>query len=676
MAPTATATGSAPITPAKGFTPTATDLAPDDTATDLAPDDTATDPVPHGMSTAPAPHDTARGPAALVELRIRDLGVIADAELRLGPGLTVLTGETGAGKTMVVTALLLLFGGRAEAQRVRPGAERAVVDGRLALSADHPAVRRVLDAGGDLDDDGTLTLRRVVAANGRSRAFAGGAPVPVGVLSDLAADVVAVHGQTDQLRLTRPAEQRASLDRFAAAHDRAFAATAARWSEAYARWRDAEQALRDRRARAGELRREADFLRHGLSEIERAAPQPGEDLELATREERLGHLDALREAAHTAHDAVAGDPDDPAGSGVDVATLLGRARWALDHAGVGDADPRITGLSQQLAGLAAAATDIGTELSALLADLDAEGADPLALARVQERRHALAGLVRSYTDPYADPPTDGVDGVLAWANAARTRLGDLDVSDEALAGLAATATAARTAAATAAAALSAARTRSARKLSAAVTAELAGLAMAAAAVEVTVTPRTAPDAGAAQRPEPDPTGTGSLELDSKVVHATVDGTDEIAIVLRPHPEAPALPVHRGASGGELSRVMLALEAVLAETDPVPLLVFDEVDAGVGGRAAVEVGARLARLGSHHQVLVVTHLAQVAAAGDGQVVVTRGDGAVSRADVVALAADGRTSELARMLSGQDTPTARRHAEELLWTGQQARTVPAP
>ena len=626
---------------------------------------------------SPAPVATGtRGPAALVELRIRDLGVIEDAELRLGPGLTVLTGETGAGKTMVVTSMLLLFGGRADAQRVRPGAQRAVVDGRLALPPDHPAVRRVLDAGGELDDDGTLTLRRVVAANGRSRAFAGGAPVPVGVLAEVAAEVVAVHGQTDQLRLTRPAEQRASLDRFAAARDPRFAGVVQRWDAAYAAWREAEQTLRDRRARAGELRREADLLRHGLAEIDTAAPQPGEDTDLAAREARLGHLDALREAARTAHDAVVGDADDPSGSGADVATLLGRARWALDHAGTGDADPRVADLAGRLAGLAAAVSDLGTELSSFLADLDAEGADPEALARVQERRHRLAGLVRSYADPYADPPSAGIDGVLAWAAAARRRLGDLDVSDEALQALAGRAAAARDTAAAAAAALSAARSKAAKALSGAVTRELAGLAMAAAAVEVTVTPRAAVDTDRPERPESNGAAGWGLEVDSRVVHAAADGTDEVAIVLRPHPEAPGLPVHRGASGGELSRVMLALEAVLAATDPVPLLVFDEVDAGVGGRAAVEVGARLARLAAHHQVLVVTHLAQVAAAGDGQVAVRRGEGAVGRSDVVTLATTPRTAELARMLSGDDTPTARRHAEELLWTGQRAREEATP
>src|SRR5689334_10185581 len=259
----------------------------------------------------------------LEELRIRGLGVIDDAVLPLRPGLSVVTGETGAGKTMVVTGLLLLFGGRADAARVRAGTDSAVVDGRVDVAPDSPPARRVLHAGGELDDGTGLVLRRTVSASGRSRAHVGGAPAPVAVLAELAEHLLTVHGQSDQLRLTRPAEQRALLDRFAGIDPAPFAA-------AYERWRSAAAELADRTARAGELRREADLLQYGLAEIEAAAPQPGEDEELTRAAARLGAADALRTAARTAHDALLGDPDDPVGA-ADALALLGAAHRVLTH---------------------------------------------------------------------------------------------------------------------------------------------------------------------------------------------------------------------------------------------------------------------------------------------------------------------------------------------------------
>jgi DNA repair protein RecN (Recombination protein N) len=576
----------------------------------------------------------------LDELRIRGLGVIDEAVLPLGPGLTVVTGETGAGKTMVVTGLLLLFGGRADAARVRAGVDQASVDGRVRVAGLPRVVERVRDAGGELDDDSELVLRRVVSAAGRSRAHVGGAAAPVAVLTDLAEDLLAIHGQSDQLRLVRPAAQRAALDRFAGVDADIFAA-------AYAHWRAAADELADRIARAAELRREADLLAHGIAEIEKVDPQPGEADELARLAARLGHADTLTVAARAAHDALMGDPDDPAAEAVDVSQLLGAALRTVGHQQ--GADPELDALAARLTEISALVGELGADFGAYAAQLDA---DPARLEHVELRRAALGGLVRKY----CDEPEPSIEGVLRWADAARIRLAEIDVSDEAIAALRATADAAADAAARAGAAMSETRRKAADELSDRVSAELAGLAMPDARVQVEVSTRV-PIAG-------QPT----LTVDGRTVGVTADGIDEIQLLLRPHPGAPALPIARGASGGELSRVMLALEVCLAGTEPVPTLVFDEVDAGVGGRAAVQVGRRLARLARDRQVLVVTHLPQVAAFADRHLVVDKppagGTGGVTASDVHLVDGDERVAELARMLAGSDTETAREHAAELL------------
>ncbi|MDQ1740084.1 MAG: repair protein RecN [Pseudonocardiales bacterium] len=614
----------------------------------------------------------------LEEIRIRGLGVISDAVLELGPGLTVLTGETGAGKTMVVTGLALLFGGRADSSRLRPGVDSASVEGRLLVGDGSPAAAVVTEAGGDLDSDGSLVLRRVVTAAGRSRAVAGGASVPATVLSKLAEDLVAVHGQSDQQRLTQPAEQRLTLDRFAGVDLQDCRA-------AFQQWRAAAAELARRTGAARELAREAELLQHGLDEIARVAPQPGEDVELAALAARLEHSDALRIAARTAHAALLGDPDDPVGDTPDVQTLIAAASRALGQ--VAGTDAALDQLNGRLAELAAAATDIGSELAGYQAQLEA---DPARLAAVHERRAALNGLIRRYgAGPIGDArfgAPGGLEAVLDWAAEAEQRLAAADTSDEALAALAAERDQAAARFTELAAGVSEQRRLAAEKLSELITAELAGLAMAAATVRVEVRPRHPADSGP------------QVVIGGQPVGAGPDGVDEVEITLRPHPDAPALPVQRGASGGELSRVMLAIEVALAGADPVPTMVFDEVDAGVGGRAAVEIGRRLARLAHNHQVVVVTHLAQVAAYADRHLVVDKAvvdkavvdkavvdkavvdksiaetaegaaegsaaAGGVTRSDIRSVSGADRLAELARMLAGNDSAVAREHAAQLL------------
>jgi DNA repair protein RecN (Recombination protein N) len=575
----------------------------------------------------------------LTEMRIEGLGVIDEATLDLHAGLTVITGETGAGKTMVVTGLHLLGGGRADASRVRSGADRAVVEGRFRPAEGSAAAVLAAEVGARVDEDGSLIATRTVTADGRSRAHLGGRGVPAGVLADLADGMLAVHGQNDQLRLLRAGEQRAVLDRFAGD---AVAKPLSDYRRVREEWLRCCAELRERRERSRELAREADLLGHGLAEITTVDPQPGEDVDLVAEARRLADADQLRETATVAQSAITGgeeaDLDQP--SAVD---LLSEARRRLQSA----EDPVLQALVPRADEAAALLADVGAELSSYLTDLDA---DPARLEQVLARQAELKQLTRKYA---AD-----IDGVLTWAEQARERLSGLDTSEEAIAALVARRDELARELAEHAAALTTARESAGRTLGEAVTAELAGLAMGQAELTVTVTPAVAPDGA------DDASG---LLVGGERLRAGPDGVDDVELRLAPHSGAGPLPVQKGASGGELSRVMLALEVVLADADPVPTMVFDEVDAGVGGRAAVEIGRRLARLARSHQVIVVTHLPQVAAYADRHLVVDKATykTGLTRSGVRELDRSARVGELARMLAGlDDTDTGRAHAEELL------------
>ncbi|WP_159839716.1 DNA repair protein RecN [Nocardia sp. CY41] len=582
----------------------------------------------------------------LTEIRIDGLGVISTATAQFHAGLTCLTGETGAGKTMVVTSLHLLSGARADAGRVRLGASRAVVEGRFTIEDVNDAARaevaHVLEAAAaEQDDDGSVIAIRTVGSDGRSRAHLGGRGVPASVLADFTAPLLTVHGQNDQLRLQRPDQQLSALDRFAGD---AVAALLRKYQVLRRSWLDARAELLERTARSRELALEAERLEHSLNEIDAISPEPGEDVRIVDEVRRLSDLDSLREAAATAHEALAGPADAPAdGSGAMEA--LGTARARIEAAD----DPALIALAPRLADAIAVVVDVTTELSSYLSDLPS---DPGALDSLLTRQAELKTLTRKYA---AD-----IDGVLAWAQEARTRLGSLDVSEEALAKLAAEVDTAAERVREAAKKLSAARRKAAGKLAAAVSAELGGLAMGKARLEAEVRPVLA----GAQDSAP-------LTVDGRELHAGAMGIDEAEFRLAAHSGAQSLPLSKSASGGELSRVMLALEVVLAGSEHGATMVFDEVDAGVGGRAAVEIGRRLARLARTHQVIVVTHLPQVAAFADTHLVVDKSDdgkGAVN-SGVRALTNDERVVELARMLAGlDDTETGRAHAEELLATAR--------
>ena len=575
----------------------------------------------------------------LEEVRITGLGVIDEAVLELSGGFNVVTGETGAGKTMVVSGLGLLFGGRADPTRVRPGCERAMVEGRLRVEPGGEVARQVSDSGGDLDDDdSTLLLSRSVSAEGRSRATAGGRGVPVSLLTYLADDLVAVHGQADQQQLLKPGRQRQALDRFGGP---GLTRLLAGYQRSYQQHQELRGELDELTSLARDRAREAEDLRRGLAEVERAAPAEGEDIELLAEEERLSNADALHSAATSAHEALLGDPASGSYEAADAATLLASARQALESAA--QHDQALAALAARVSEAAYLVADVAAELASYAQSIEA---DPVRLAAVQERRAEVTRLVRAYGAllPGRELPAGAAQGgdlaaVLSWAKSAALRVAELDGTDERIAALSEQEAALAATVAELASQLTAARREVAGRFAAEVTAELAALAMPHARLDVAVTPAQ---------------GLG------------LHGGDEVEIRLAAHPGATALPLNKGASGGELSRVMLAIEVVFAGADPVPTFVFDEVDAGVGGKAAVEVGRRLARLARRAQVIVVTHLPQVAAFADTHLMVEKADdGSVTRSGITRLDDEGRVRELSRMLAGlEDSEFGRAHAGELL------------
>ena len=581
----------------------------------------------------------------LTEIRIDGLGVISTATAPLHAGLTCVTGETGAGKTMVVTSLHLLGGARADAGRVRRGADRAVVEGRFTVDEVHDGARDEVEkvresTGAQRDDDDSIIAVRTVGGDGRSRAHLGGRSVPAAVLGDFTAPLLTVHGQNDQLRLQRPEQQLRALDQFAGtATDRLLR----KYQLARRGWLQAREELRERTERSRELALEADRLTYSLDEIDAVAPESGEDERIVADVRRLSDLDSLRESANAAHGALAGAADTP-GEQAGALDLLGAARARLESS----EDPALAELAPRLGEALSVVTDVAAELSSYVSDLPS---DPGALDSLLSRQAELKALTRKYAPD--------IDGVLAWADEARGRLDSLDVSDEALAALAAKVESAADQVRDAAKKLTAAREKAAKKLAAAVSSELSGLAMGRAKLEVAVRP--VPAAAADSAP---------ITMAGKQLHAGSAGVDEVEFRLTAHSGAQPLPLSKSASGGELSRVMLALEVVLAGSEHGSTMVFDEVDAGVGGRAAVEVGRRLARLARTHQVIVVTHLPQVAAFADTHLVVDKvDDGRGVNSGVHALTSEERVKELARMLAGlDDTDTGRAHAEELLETAR--------
>ena len=544
----------------------------------------------------------------LVDISINDLGVISQSSAELSAGLTVLTGETGAGKTMVVTGLRLLAGGRADASRVRDGAKKAAVEGHFSSAKDSIS-ELVESVGGEPDENGEYIVSRTVSAAGRSRAYLGGRAVPAATLGEFARELITVHGQNDQLRLLAPEEQLGAVDRA----DPKLAGVRQRYTEAFKKWRGLAKDYKRRTEQRRELAQEVDRLQFAVDEIDGIDPEPGEDEELVQLVRKLQDVDGLRESAEIALAAIDGTEElEEAAS-----ALLGRAVSAL----AGSTDNELAALGERLSEITSQLGDISGELGGYLAGLPA---DPHLLEKSLQRQQELRTLTRKYAGD--------IDGVVAWRNEAAAKLESMDTSTEALEELKKQVKDAESVMIERAGELTKGRRKAAKALGEQVTQELHGLAMPNSTLTVELTEAKYSKTGA---------DAGELQLNGK-------------------------PIASAASGGELSRVMLALEVVLADEDGATL-VFDEVDAGVGGRAAVEIGRRLARLAVHNQVIVVTHLPQVAAYADAHLHVSKEK---FTSGVAELSQEERVEELARMLAGlDDTETGRAHAQELFDRAQE-------
>ena len=553
------------------------------------------------------------------EIQIRDLGVINEARLEFRSGLNVLSGETGAGKTMVLTALGLLLGNRADSSAVRANAQAAFVEGRWLLKTNAELTDRVHDAGGVIED-GELILNRSISTDGRSRASVGGSSAPVGVLAELGENLVVVHGQADQIRLKSAVAQREALDAFCGDM---LQTLLTEYGRAYNSWRELERQLTTLRSNLGGKAQELDDLRIALADIQAVSPQPDEDTVLAETAAKLTHAEDIRLAVSAAHEALSSEAYEAS----DAIDALGSARRSLEHVSMHDG--KLAELVEALRLIGSQVTDVAAELSGYLASIESNTA--LELEQVQERRSAINVLIKRYGPTLQD--------VFDLERKAKFELENIDISDEGIRSLEANVVTARAEAASFADQLSALRSEGATALASAVTEELHGLAMAGASLLVTVV------------------NTGVLGF---------YGQDEISINLSAYPGAAPRPLGKGASGGELSRIMLAIEVVLAKGKTTPTFVFDEVDAGVGGAAAIEVGKRLARLSKQTQVIVVTHLAQVAAFADNHLRVEKAsDSTFTASSVRRVEGDERVAELARMLSGLgDSENARTHAAELV------------
>lgn len=550
------------------------------------------------------------------EISIRDLGVIADAKLRFGPGLTVLTGETGAGKTMVLSALGLLLGERSDTSAIRQGQDQIFVEGRW-LIPNHAKAKQLVSEAGGVIEDGQLLVNRIVSRDGRSRSAIGGASAPVNILSSLGEQLVAVHGQSDQIRLKSAVAQREALDQFSGV-----AELLGKYRESFDEWKALEHRLVELRSASASKAVELEQLKEAISELERLNAQPGEDVALAEKAQRLTHSEELRVAASEAHELISSENEQ-----TDAIALVGKARRILEAAAVND--PELGKIAETLRELGFQLGENAAALSGYLASSESGGAEEL--DRVQQRRAELSAAMKKFG------PT--LDEVLSYYESSGKRLLDLDSSDEQISALSLEVDRLFAQVQDLAGQITAVRKHAALRLETAVTEELKTLAMGGATLVVAV------DAGH---------------------YYQAHGLDQVSIQLAAYPGAEPRPIGKGASGGELSRIMLAIEVVLARTEQALTFIFDEVDAGVGGAAATEVGRRLAQLARVAQVIVVTHLGQVAAFADQHLRVMKTVGEqYTASDVVALNGEDRVEEIARMLSGMSqSDVAKASARELI------------
>lgn len=551
------------------------------------------------------------------EILIRDLGVISEAKLEFGPGLTVLTGETGAGKTMVLNALGLLLGERSDSSAVRKGQSSAYVEGRWQLASD--SLKRIQELEIDLEDP-ELILARSVSQEGRSKASMSGKSVPVSLLTEIGQQLVVVHGQADQIRLRSQVAQREALDQFAG---KDFSEKMISYKKSYQEWKKVELRLQELISDLESRQREANEIRQAVTELEELDPKPAEDQELFEKAERLTHLEELRMAATLAHEELSSESLQDQS---DAITQVGKARKALEQ--VASHDATLSEHADLLKQIGSSLGEVAASLSGYLASLDV---DTNQLEAIQNRRALLNQAMRRFGP--------SLDEVISYRESASKRLLELDSSGDEIEKLTAEEIALRESTVKLAAELTQLRKAAAKKLAVEVSAELESLAMTGSSLVVEVS--------------------SSEELRET-------GSDTVSIHLSAYPGAEPRPIGKGASGGELSRIMLAIEVVLAQSELAPTFIFDEVDAGVGGAAATEVGKRLAKLAKSAQVIVVTHLPQVAAYASRHLRVLKSTShEFTASDVVRLEGESIVEELTRMLSGlSESATGRSHAQELL------------
>jgi DNA repair protein RecN (Recombination protein N) len=553
------------------------------------------------------------------EIYIQDLGIIAESRLKFGSGLTVITGETGAGKTMVLSALALLLGSRSDTSAIRQGQPQAFVEGRWWLKNPELLNSRLDDAGVGATE-GELILNRAVSVEGRSRASVSARSVPVSLLSEIGDQLVVVHGQSDQIRLRSTSAAREALDQFAGqAHLSRLAEYRARFNE----WREQSARLTELKQNLGSKASRIEELKTALEELEQLNIQPNEDAQIAEVLEKLTNLESLRSAAGYAHEAISSENYDAQ----DALSQIGAAKKALEQ--VASHDAELARISSEIAAVNSTLADLAGDLSRYLGNLEQDA--EISLEQAQQRKAEISAALRRYGPE--------LDDLLVFQDSAVKELAELSISDDELIDLEQKIVILHQSVLEMSNELTANRQAASSELQEAVSQELRSLAMPGASLNVNIEP---------------------------LAELGQHGADAVQLLLCAYPGAEPRPISKSASGGELSRIMLAIEVVLARNEQVPTFIFDEVDAGVGGAAAIEIGRRLARLATQAQVIVVTHLAQVAAFANHHLRITKtADGGFTNSSVSSLTEHERITELARMLSGlNESESARQHASELL------------
>jgi len=556
----------------------------------------------------------------LEEISIRSLGVIESSNIEFKTGLTVLTGETGAGKTMVLTALGLVLGNKSDADLVRAGSERAVITGKFSIPKNLAEV--ISSSGGEVEEE-SVVITRTVSSEGKSRVLVGGAVSSVAAVASFAPALVEIHAQSSSSKLTKPTVARELLDRFASID-------ISDYQRHYLQYQQIITRIQELTFQLNQADKEISMLSDLADEYTKLSPRSGELGEIENQIGKLGSVEELNQVL--THSLNLLEDED-----ISALNLLQQIRKSLDQIKGKDSalDKMIDQFIENLLNL----QDIGGDLTSYLSNLEA---DPVQFAALQERKAALNSLLKRYGK--GSDRDAAYEQLLIDGEGARDKISDLSGGSSRIAQLQKEADLEFKELKQAALQLSNARQAGAEKLSKLVTAEIKNLSMP----------------------------NSQFVIDQKMADAdvaknyTLAGLDEISILFAAHTGASPLPINKVASGGELSRVMLALEVVIAEAEPVGTYIFDEVDAGVGGKAAVEVGRRLAKLAKSAQVIVITHLAQVAVWADNHLVVKKSEnGSVTQSDVIEMSDEARKVEIARMLSGQeDSQTAQEHATELL------------